>query len=98
MLIAKWWYVKRNDDGFITEATVRFYEAEINTKDETVVENGKLKAKPVTKLRITRPVDVSNRKNIKKDANGVDTVLYTQKDFGQIKTDEELRSFCDQQL
>jgi len=63
----KFWFIRRDNDGFIIEAAVRFYEGKY--KDKVYIRTKKL-----------------------------DTKIYTDKDFGLIKTDDELRKFLNQQL
>jgi len=89
----KWWYVARDDDGFITEVTVRFYEGEIATKPEdgVLVTRYRRSAK-LALLSTTRSGTPTM------DSTGGFARRYTQRDFGWIKTDAELKAFCDQQL
>ena len=95
----KFWYIRRDDDGFITEAAVRFYEGEITTKNEKQIDDV---IKPVTRYRRSKKLqdvelDHLNKPKIK-DSGGSDAVLYTSADFGQIKSDNELRLFLNQEL
>jgi hypothetical protein len=87
----KWWYVKRDDNGFITEVAVRFYEGEYQAiEGESVyVRSAKLGA-------VAMPV-------ARKGADIVDSASsyarkYTSADFGSIKDDDELRVFCNKEL
>lgn len=98
----KFWYIKRDDDGFIIEATVRFYEGETLAKDELKMDiNGNLATTSIIRYRRSRRLqeaDLPKTKIIKKELSGNDVVLYTPKDFGQIKTDNELRNFLNSEL
>lgn len=96
----KFWYIKKNDFDFITECAVRFFEGDITTKNEVDVRQN---SKSVTRYRRFRKLWQNDLKhlgndNFIKDANNQDAKLYTQLDFGNIKTDDELRLFCNAQL
>jgi len=67
----KFGYIKRDDDGFITETGIRFYEGEYVMKDG--------------KEKYNRIAHVYSR-------------VYSYKDFGQIKTDEELVKYLNKEL
>lgn len=91
----KFWYVSRADDGHITECAIRFYEGDITTE----IENGV----SITRYRRTKRLGEDNLPHFKgrksrKEASGTDTVIFTSKDFGNIKTDDELRLFLNSQL
>ena len=94
----KFWYITRNDNGFITEAGIRFYEGDITTKNELVNEV----LTPVTRYRRTKRLKKINLKHLdkkfKKESSGKDAKVYNQSDFGQIKTDDELRSFLNKEI
>lgn len=96
----KFWYIKRDDNGKIIEAAVRFYEGDITTEDE-LNEDGVLV--PVTRYRRTARLDpkledhVKDRA-IKKDSRGNNTALYYPADFGEISTDTELTDFINKEL
>ena len=91
----KFWYIKRDDNGFITEVAVRFYEGEYQ-----IVDGEK------TYVRIKRLESVLELAHLKKDGKikGITEkteklcVYYDQSDFGQIKTDEEIRAFCNKEI
>ena len=87
----KWWFVKRDDNGFITEVAVRFYEGEHQTIEGvlTYVRTAKLGAGDMPETRSGTPV---------LDSVSAYARHYNQNDFGHIKTDDELRAFCDAQL
>ena len=84
----KWWFVRRNDDGFITEAAVRFYEGEV------VIKNGKETYRRVRTL--SNPSDLKHLGRCGDSERGC--VYYYSSDFGQIKTDDELREFCNREI
>ena len=91
----KWWYVKRDDSGFITEVAMRFYEGdyEVQVIDETptvvYVRSSKLGAESLTHLDSGTPSTDSADSYVH---------IYTNSDFGSIKTDDELRAFCNVEL
>lgn len=80
----KFWYIRRDDEGFITEAAVRFYEGQM----ERV-------AGQSVYVRV-RQLPVEGRSVF--DGQGRSCKLYTPDDFGLIKTDDELKEFLDQEL
>lgn len=102
----KFWFIRRDDDGFITEAGVRFYEGDITT----VVERkpGLTKTEdlntllPITKYRRVRRLQEKDlphlgTKVFAKEVNG-DAPIYTPNHFGSIKTDDELCTFLNKEL
>lgn len=82
----KFWYIERDDDGFITEAAVRFYEG--NYVDGIYKRTTRLQDKDLKHLN----------KLMKKEDNGNEAIIYTSLDFGTIKTDDELRQFLNNEL
>ncbi len=97
----KFWYIKRDDNGFITEAAIRYYEGAVTTENEVVQLHGV--PEPVTKYRRTarlQKADIfdSASKTFVDEANGNDAVVFTTKDFGRIKTEDELRAFLNVDL
>lgn len=90
----KFWYIKRDDNGFITEAAIRFYLGDITTQTED--------GQSVTRYRRTQRVGQAllNTLNIPIvfDSGGNPAVLLTPARFGTIKTDDELRAYCNGQL
>src|SRR3990167_3588837 len=83
----KFWFIRRDDDGFITEAAVRFYEGGFDAEGTYV------------RSKLLEKIDLKHLdKKFVKDSNGTDTKLYTQADFGSIKTDDELRTFLNSEL
>ena len=93
----KWWYVKRDDDGFITEATVRFHEGEYQIIDgkEVYVRTKKLN---VEKGELNHLKNIDGTISYSKEIDGTGNIAYTQKQFGKIKTDDELRAFCNKEI
>lgn len=97
----KWWYVKRDDDGFITEATVRFHEGEYQTK---IIEGEEKQVYVRTKKLNVEKGELSHLKktdgkiSYAKEIDGTGNIAYTQKEFGKIKTDDELRAFCNKEI
>jgi hypothetical protein len=91
----KFWYIKRDDDGYITEVAVRFYEGDyvnkkyIRTKRlQTINELGHL-TKEVKGKKVLRGLV---------ESNGNKAVFYEPADFGKIKTDDELRIFLNKEI
>ena len=93
----KWWFVRRNDDGKITEVAVRFYEGDYqdildektNELVSTYVRSKKLNVEDL-------PLDLKGKGST--DSASKYVRLYTTKDFGDISTDDELRDFCNLEL
>ena len=104
----KFWYIRRDDSGFIIEVAVRFYEGDITTESEKVFFNpatGTDEFGDVTRYRrfkrLKKP-DLNYLKKLssefKKEYNDNDAVIYTQKDFGIISEDDDLRDFLNKEL
>ena len=78
----KFWYIRRNDDGYITDCAIRFYEGEHVTQKK--------------RDRLGNPtaedIVVYKRNKLLR------TAVYSQIDFGNIKTDDELRLFLNKEL
>ena len=99
----KFWWIKRDNNGFITDVAIRLYEGDYQDK-QVEDENGNLVTRSVyvrTKRLETFP-DLShlaknvNGNNVIKgvtEKSGKFCVFYDKNDFGQIKTDDELRAF-----
>lgn len=93
----KFWYIKRDDDGFITEAAIRYYEgdfADIVVKDDdgnNVIVNKFVREKRLKRNDVKKLAKKGVYENGDKEA-----FIYTEEDFGRIKTDDELRSFLDE--
>lgn len=97
----KFWFIRRDDDGFITEAAVRFYEGEITTEYK---QKGIGAPEQVTMYRRTKKLNPRIEiphlvgRATKMDNSGKHVAIYTPTDFGRIKTDEELRDFLNAEL
>jgi hypothetical protein len=97
----KFWYITRDDDGFITEAGIRFYEGQkkniqignLETKERQTV-NMFVREKRLTPVELT----ALSSKATRKELNGDDAIVYTPAHFGQIKSDDELRLFLNKEL
>lgn len=91
----KFWYIRRNDAGFIIEAAVRFYEGNYETK----VIDGVSKNVYVRSKRLDIPdLGYLGDQEVRIETNGNKTILYKPDDFGAIKTDNELRLFLNKQI
>lgn len=95
----KFWFIRRDDNGFITEVAVRFYEG------DQVLENGKLAYKRSKRLQTAQDLahlaQVIDGKTVVvglKENNGNVAVYYTPTDFGRIKTNKELCLFLNKEL
>ena len=82
----KFAYIKRNDDGRIVEAAIRYFEGEF-------IKHSKSK-----KLTFIRNKRLNVRGNSAQDANGHSIHIYDKDNFGEIYTDDELRLFCQSKM
>lgn len=87
------WFVRRDDDGYITECAVYFWEGEVSTQNEEFL---KLIV-PVNRYRMANILPVQTKKTVK-NHRGEDVSVYYPEDFGKIKTDDELHSFLNKEL
>lgn len=96
----KFWYITRDDNGFITEIAVRFYEGDITTDLEHDAISNTMK--PVIRYRRTKRLKKNDLghlvRKFRKEKNGNDVRIYHKSEFGTIKTDDELRLFLDDEL
>lgn len=96
----KWWYITRDDNGFITECAVRFYEGEdMDVEVENPLIGGKqIERRYVRTKRLTMDdiAEIKGKYRLEKD--GSQARVYTSKDFGKIKTDDELRLFANNEM
>jgi len=93
----KWWFVRRDDSGKITEVAVRFYEGDYQDLPDPLTQE-----LVSTYVRSAKLTDKELPNNLKGKA-GKDSAenyahFYTAKDFGDISTDDELREFCNGEL
>lgn len=97
----KAWYVKRDDDGFITEAAIRFYEGEIESIEvvnpETNLKEIRQEYVRKARLKADQLTHLSNSSTFIKEETS-DAVLYKSSHFGKIKTDKQLYRFLDKEL
>jgi len=90
----KFWYIRRDDNGFIEEAAVRFYEGEVTTLPEKDIDGNVVHVTRYRRSKRLTKEDVPHiAEGFKKETSGGDAKIYTQSDFGNIKTDGELRLF-----
>ena len=95
----KFWYITRDDDGFIIEAAIRFSEGAVTTEDETD-SNGNTAA--VTRYRRSKRLTDSDLgflgTGFKQEQTGEYCKIYTPADFGDISDNNQLRVFLNGQL
>lgn len=97
----KFWCIHREDDVHIDWACIRFYEGEYqNVKRKDLRSGVEYDSNEYVRTKKLQKVDLSDLGDIKikKDSRGNDTVLYTSEDFGVISTEDELRTFLNEQL
>lgn len=93
----KFWYIKRDDAGFITEATVRFYEgdfAQVVNSDTGQTETRYVRVKRLGKDDLKH----LNNAKFKSEESGTPAKLYDAADFGSIKTDAQLCAYLNGEL
>ena len=97
----KFWFIRRDDDGFIKEAAIRFYEGSIQEVD-VINPDTRATEKAMRYVRSKRliPSELGHLSSQKtcKESDGNDCITYTSDDFGPIKTTEELRVFLNGEL
>jgi len=95
----KFWYIHRDDDGYILDAGIRFYEGEYR---KVQIENIKGEKEQVTQYIRTKRLTKNDLQDLgeefTKEFNNTDAKIYYPSDFGKIKTDDELREFLDKEL
>lgn len=101
----KIWFIKRNDDGFIREVAVRFYEGQYEDKlVEDIDGNMVTKSVYVASKRLE---SVDELAHLVKDGeirgitenNGKFCVYYNTSDFGsELVTDEEITTFLNGEI
>ena len=97
----KFWYITRDDStGFITEAAVRFYEGEdMEVETENPMTEEKKKDICYVIVKRLEPKDIPELDGaFRQETNGSLARVYTSNDFGQIKTDDELRLFVNKEM
>jgi len=95
----KFWFIRRDDDGFITEVAVRFYEGEYATDEGQQVYTRTRRLQTLDDLKHLARI-VKGKPILKgvSESNGNMAVYYEPADFGRIKTDDELRVFLNKEL
>lgn len=96
MMDYKFWYIRRDDDGFILDCAIRLYEGDLQTVTDILKGTQSSQYIRSKKLQMTDGLTLGSR--VLKDNLNQDNFLFTQKDFGKIKTSDELRSYFNQQL
>ncbi len=93
----KFWYIIRDDNRFITECGIRFFEGDVTTELEIDLDDVE---QEVTRYRRSKRLQGAELpdKARKLDTNGNEAVVYTAADFGEISTDEELDAFAEAEL
>jgi len=104
----KFWYITRDDDGYITECAVRFYEGEFKTvkqKDISDFDEKTGEFKEIDVLQYIRSKKLTKtdlphitKGKTKNDNSGEEVIVFTSDDFGVISTDDELRKFLNREI
>lgn len=93
------WYILRDDDGFIQEAGVHYYEGDYFTVAKIDPET--MKSKDTLEYKRTKKLGMSEIGHVNKfrtDEQGHDACVYTTEDFGRIQSDDELVSFLEGEI
>lgn len=93
----KFWYITRDDNGFIVEAAVIFREGSF--QDLQIAAIGNNPATIIQKYVVNKFLRKKDLKHLemgttKKMKSGLETILFKKSDFGEIKTEDEFRVFC----
>jgi len=96
----KFWYINRDDNGFITEVAVRFYEGAISTVPITDIKGITTNVDKYIRTTRLQATDLTylDTQDVKKEVNGNDAIVFTSKDFGEISSDGDLRLFLNAEL
>ncbi len=109
----KFWFIHRDDDGFITHCAIHIFEGEIGQVNKTSLsKKHNVGKKGSQRYNAVEPVNGYKRRNRlqKKDLlhikditflpnlNGVELPVFTDAQFGKIKTDEELSIYFDNMI
>jgi hypothetical protein len=97
----KFWYIRRDDDGRITEAGIRFFEGEIRdveVKDTDTGLTSTVERYVRTKRLQEEELAHLASKETKTEMTGERSVVYRKEHFGDISKDDELRTFLDKEL
>jgi len=92
----KFWFIRRDDNDFIEEAAIRFYEGDYEEVEDTETKEKRIVYKRYKILNKTDLVHLGT--GFIKDSNNNDVRFYTSADFGNIKTDDDLRKFLNKEL
>ena len=101
----KIWFIRRDNDGFIEVAAVRFYEGDY--VDEQIRKNPSdprdKQTKTASIYRRTRQLGIPDLAHLSPgkallDHSGKECICYDSGDFGRIKTDDELTDFLNGKL
>lgn len=100
----RFWYIKRDDDGVITEVAVRFYEGAVIPYTRKVVNPETLEMTEETVVgyvplkRLEKKEIKHIKKEFKKELNGNDCAVYTQEDFGVTTDQDDIVVFLNKEL
>lgn len=95
----KYWYIKRDDDGFITEVAVRFYEGDMFLVSLPNATTGVPETKNVyvRTARIKLP-QLTHLDGVSAKENQEDVKVYFATNFGAIKTEIQLSAYLESQM
>ena len=97
----KFWYItKDTNTGFIIEASVRFYEGEdMEVEVQNPVTKEKKNEVKYVRTKRLEPKDIPELGgSFKSESDSSLARVYTSEDFGQIKTEDELRLFVNREM
>jgi len=100
-LVHKFWYIKRDDDGKITEAAVRVLEGDMY--DVEVLQDDNETYKTESHFKADKPLNNSEmgfmgHSRTKESQRGVTHAVYTKADLGDISDTDELILFLNKKV
>lgn len=95
----KFWYITREDDSYISEAAIRFYEGENMDVEVADILGAKSTVNRYVRTKRLEPKDIPELMGVyRQEADGSYARSYTPSHFGKIKTDNELRLFINKEM
>lgn len=97
----KYWYITRDDNGFIQKCAVRFYEGDVSTqKEPDPLTTALVNVRRFRRTKKLQKTDMPQHQNVsfEADSSGSPVAIYTSADLGAIKDDDELSVFLNKEL
>ena len=98
----KFWYIKKDDNGFITECTVRFYEGSTMPVSVThPITGDTIQMDKHVRTKRLKKVDMPDNKSATFVPEGVtqnEVAVYTSDDFGVTDDEDVVRAFLNTEI